>query len=169
MRAYFDEFWCDQQFGFRSGTSTVDALYNVVSDIQSSRCEREVSAMALVDVAKAFDSIPHDILLRKLRRYGVIGTELSWLESYLSDREQIVDVRGSLSEKMGLSSGVPQRSVLGPTLFLIFINDLPYYSQCKVTMYADDTTLEISASNPFELETRAQLCMDAIVTWFDSN
>ena len=95
-----------------------------------------------LDFRKAFDCVDHMILISKLSKYGIRGIALDWFKSYLSDRYQCVAINNSLSEPKPVSCGVPQGSILGPLLFLIFINDFPNSSQhFHFTLFADDSTL----------------------------
>jgi ribonuclease P/MRP protein subunit RPP40 len=93
------------------------------------------------DLRKAFDTVNHGILLKKLSKVGVHGTELKWLENYLSERKQFVQVNGSPCNLLNILLGVPQGSILGPLLFLIYINDLPLCSKLCSYLFADDTTI----------------------------
>ena len=95
-----------------------------------------------IDLSKAFDTLNHDILLQKLKYYGITGTSVNLLQSYLSERCQYVEYNGHRSNTLPISTGVPRGSVLGPLLFLIYINDLPMVTGAfNMLMYADDTTL----------------------------
>ena len=101
-----------------------------------------------IDLSKTFDSLNHSILLKKLNHYGISGCSHKLFCSYLSDRSQYVDFNGQLSTELPISTGVPQGSVLGPLLFLIYINDLPLVSNIfTMLMYADDTTLYCNVNN----------------------
>ena len=101
-----------------------------------------------IDQSKAFDTLNHNILLSKLQYYGITGCSTDLLCSYLSGRCQFVAYNGSKSEELPIDIGVPQGSVLGPFLFLIYINDLPHVSNVfKMVMYADDTTLFCNIDN----------------------
>ena len=97
---------------------------------------------------KAFDTVDHAILIQKLSKYGIQGLELQWFKSYLSSRQQFTKVNGVESDIGSINCGVPQGSCLGPLLFLIYINDLSFaLKNCKVTLYADDTSISYSSKN----------------------
>ena len=106
-----------------------------------------------IDLKKAFDTVNHTILLKKLEHYGIRGVPLQWFESYLSDRKQFVSVNGHSSDELEMKHGVPQGSVLGPLLFLLYINDLPSISK-KLTFYlfADDTNIYFESSDLLHLQ-----------------
>ena len=100
-----------------------------------------------MDLSKAFDTLDHNILLNKLKYYGDTNTELSWFQSYLTERSQYVEINGITSNILTISTGVPQGSILGPLLFLIYMNDIPEVSTLfKYIVYADDTSLLNSLS-----------------------
>ena len=130
------------QFGFRPKYSTTHALINLTESIWQSLDEGSFGCGIFVDLQKAFDTVDHKILLHKLEHYGIRGICNDWLKSYLSDGKQFVSVNGYNSDLMPVDCGVPQGSVLGPLLFLIYINDLHKAIQyCKVHHFADDTNL----------------------------
>jgi Reverse transcriptase (RNA-dependent DNA polymerase) len=131
----------DHQYGFLSERSTADlltVLFQTWSDALDSGSE--IRAVSL-DISKAFDKVWHEGLLTKLKAYGIDGPLLNWLTDYLSNRSQAVCVDGFLSGSQPINAGVPQGSVLGPTLFLIFINDLLSLTSNPAHSFADDTTL----------------------------
>ena len=112
------------------------------------------TGVVMIDLHRAFDVVDHKLLLKKLQVYGLNTNSLKWFPSYLSVRYQKVCVNGKLSEPLGIHSGVPQGSVLGPALFLLFINDLPLVLKNKIGIYADDTTLYASAPTSAEVEEK---------------
>ena len=123
----------------------------------------------LIDLSKAFDTLDHDIMLSKLRYYGVSGTELKIFADYLLERFQYVDYSGICSKKLPITTGVPQGSVLGPLLFLIYINDLPTVSDIfNILMYVDDTTLFCNFDN-IRNETTINNEINNIYKWLCSN
>ena len=99
------------------------------------------TGVVMIDLRKAFDVADHKLLLKKRQVYGLNTNSLKWFQSYLSGRCQKVCVDGKLSEPLGIHSGVPQGSILGPALFLLFINDLPLVLKNNIGIYADDSTL----------------------------
>ena len=130
-----------KQSGFRSLHSVVTCLLKCTNDWYLDMDKGQYTAMIFVDLKKAFDTVNHEILLKKLEKYGVTGSENAWFASYLCNRRQFCRVNGVSSGLDDINCGVPQGSCLGPLLFMIYINDLPFSLQsCQVNMYADDTT-----------------------------
>ena len=131
----------DFQYGFRSSRSTADLL-TVVSDRIARAFNRSVATPAVaLDISKAFDRVWHAGLLHKLKSYGISGQILDLISSFLSNRRLRVVLDGKSSQEYPVNAGVPQGSILGPTLFLLYINDLPDDVICDIAIYADDTTL----------------------------
>ena len=131
----------DCQHGFRSKRSTELQLILTIHDIASSLQQNKSIHAAVLDFSKAINKVPHRCLLMKLERYGIHGNLLSWMESFLTKRVQSVICEGATSTSSPVTSGVPQGSVLGPLLFLTYINDLPNCLTSTVKLFADDTLL----------------------------
>lgn len=133
------------QFGFRLKKSTNDAMICILDNLQKELDNGKFSCGIFIDLKKAFDTVDHKILLGKLEHYGIRGVGLNWFKSYLSDRKQFVSIDNTNSETKLISCGVPQGSILGPLLFLVYINDLnKAILSSKVFHFADDTSLILS-------------------------
>ena len=133
----------NSQYGFRSGHNTAHATMDFIKDIEDTIEQNEYAVGVFCDLSKAFDTLNHNILLTKLDHYGIRGTALQWFTSYLNGRKQYVEWHGHKSQAAAIETGVPQGSILGPLLFLIYINDLPSSTKFKTVIYADDTNLLI--------------------------
>ena len=132
----------DLQFGFRQNHSTNHALLSMTQEIKDTIEKGKIAIGVFVDFQKAFDTVNHQILLRKLHHYGIRGSANDWFKSYLTKRRQCVSINGTTSESLYTKHGVPQGSVLGPLLFLIYINDLHNcIKHSTVRHFADDTNL----------------------------
>ena len=155
------------QYGFRPGHSTADALLEVTEAIRTSLNNKKQPLSIMLDFRKAFDTVNHKMLLMKLERYGIRGNILSFIRSYLSNRTQVLSLHNANSQPHVVGSGVPQGSILGPLLFLLYINDLP--SVCTVvkpTIFADDTCLNGGHSNE---QSTIQLDLREVDTWLSTN
>ena len=136
------------QYGFRKNHSTINAVTELVSHVIKAMNRRENTISVFLDLSKAFDTVNHNILLRKLEFYGIRGIALEWFKHYLTGRKQYVLYNNTQSSKQYITCGVPQGSVLGPLLFLIYINDIPNcLKYSKSIVFADDTTIFASCKN----------------------
>ena len=135
------------QFGFRSSRSCVTQLLKVIKDWFDDMDNNIVWDTIYLDFAKAFDRVPHKRLVNKLKAYGISGNLLKWISDFLSDRKQRVKVGDKWSDWIEVLSGIPQGSVLGPLLFLIFIHDLPENVLSRIVIFADDTKLYNQRNN----------------------
>ena len=136
------------QYGFRKNHSTELAATELLDRLTQDTMKEQNPFSIFIDLSKAFDTLDHEILLYKLKRLGIHGNRLSWFKSYLSNRSQYIEMNGTVSETLPITTGVPQGSLLGPTLFLIYINDISKASSFfKFICYADDTTLVSSIAS----------------------
>ena len=139
-------FFNKYQNGFISKSSTESAVFDMVSQLQTAWDNKEVAAALFVDLKKAFGTVSHNVLLDKLPGIGVRGVALSWFKNYLSGREQFVVVENAISETLPVVYGVPQGSILGPILFLIYMNDIGNLDLAGTPyLFADDTTTSYRA------------------------
>ena len=142
----------EHQFGFCPKFSTEYAIVDIYDKLTKNLDNSLTSCAIFLDLAKAFETVSHDILLRKLEKYGFRGNTLKLLTSYLKDRYQFVKLGSAKSEISLIEFGVPQGSILGPILFLLYINDLADNTNLFVKLYADDTFLSAANSDPKVLE-----------------
>ena len=158
------------QFGFRAGFSTSHSLISITETIKKTIDEKKYGCGIFIDLKKAFDTVNHDILLQKLEHYGIRDIALSWFNSYLTGRKQYVHLNGVNSMINNITCGVPQGSVLGPLLFLIYINDLPNISKkLKFYLFADDTNIYYESKNLKSLEKTVNKELDKLHDWLCLN
>ena len=130
------------QYGFRKIHSTELASVELVDRIRLDIDQGNIPLSVFLDLSKALDTLDHSILLKKLRFYGILGTSLQWFSGYLMNRKQLVDCDGTFFTLTNLTTGVPQGSILGPLLFIIYMNDIHETSEnFRAILYADDTSL----------------------------
>ena len=160
-----------RQSGFRSLHSTVTALLQATDNWAHNIDKGNVNAVVFLDLKKVFDTVDHNILLSKLTFSGVnIGTTHDWFKSYLNNRMQKCSVNGTLSSAKILTCGIPQGTILGQLLFLLYINDLP---NCLVNseplMYADDTHLTYASNNIEDIECTLNRDLANVSDWLKAN
>ena len=159
------------QYGFRKAHSTSHPIIHFLNKIHNAlnKNNPELTLGIFLDLKKAFDTVDHSILLQKMDHYGFKGTVNLWFKNYLKDRQQFVNINGINSDTLAMSCGVPQGSVLGPLLFLIFINDLPNTTNFLTLLFADDTTFQLSGQNVQELFQTANIELNKAAIWFQTN
>lgn len=169
IQNYFEnnKLFQDTQHGFRKGRSTVTAALDLTRKIRKGFEDRESVALTLCDLSKAFDCISHKILLNKLKCYGVEGVVLATLQSYMENRKQVVSVHGAMSQVQKLEYGVPQGSVIGPLLFLIYVNDMGCNN--NMLQFADDTTLLGNGKTAAEALQATDVLFQNTKEWFIKN
>ena len=158
------------QFGFQKNKSTTLTITDICNKLVESIEKKHFSCCIFLDFAKAFDTVDHEILISKLEYYGIRGIALDWFRSYLKDRTQRVYVGGQLSDSLSITYGVPQGSVLGPLLFLLYINDIPQASKIiGFHLFADDTSLFFSHPNLNVIEDTVNAELRKISDWLIAN
>ena len=158
------------QSGFRPSHSTDTALIDMVDDWLTNINAGKLTGVAFIDLRKAFDTVNYDILLKKLCNIGASYNTIKWFKSYLTERKQRVSFNGVVSGSSQLNTGVPQGSILGPLLFLIFINDMPdVIKHGKICMYADDTTLYVEGNDVNVISKQLTEDMENIAVWLNNN
>ena len=173
LSGYLEKFnlLTEHQNGFRGDHSTQTALGTALDHIYQALNDKQHVMGIFFDMSKAFDTVDHDLLLRKLDWVGVRGPALSWVRSYLVDRSQRVEMDGVRSDSQNIKTGTPQGSCLSPTLFNVFINDLPLSLSSKgyPVLYADDSNVIVKGSGIAEIAEKSNAAAQAMTTWCDLN
>lgn len=157
----------DSQHGFRKLRSCETQLLELTEELTERTENGKQTDILVMDFSKAFDRVNHSLLLHKLTRYGVTGTTAAWIASFLQDRRQSVVVNGCKSSFVNVKSGVPQGSVLGPSLFLVYINDLPNALTSQARLFADDTAVYRMVTNDEE-QNDLQQDLQRLEVWENS-
>ena len=159
-----------RQFGFRPQHSTLTALQDLTTELYTNSDNNNYTIGVFLDLSKAFDTVNHEILLHKLNHYGVRGVSNEWFSSYLTGRKQCTVFNGTNSDWLPISCGVPQGSILGPLLFLIYVNDLPCaVPQLSTIMFADDTNVFYSHPNIDTAIHNTNSHLIHLSDWFKAN
>ena len=162
-----NSFMSGNQYGFRSKRSGIDAIMSITEFIRTEIDRKSLGQVCFIDLQKAFDKLDHNILLQKIEKYEYRGPIHDMMKNYLSDRWQYVDMNGKDTNQKRIKTAVPQGSVLGPFLFLLYINNLDSSSgNSKVSMFADDTTIFNAKKN---VSFTRQPEIDSISDWMTSN
>ena len=158
------------QHAYRPNHSTVTCLADLVDEVRRRRDKNETVGVIGMDLSKAFDSINHNILLKKLIEIGVGPNVVTWMKSYLTNRKQVVKFKNEISDQNIVLSGVPQGSILGPVLFIIFTNSLSNDLQkYKLSSYADDSQIIISADSPKKMKEEIEEVLKIAQQWYTSH
>ena len=158
------------QYGFRKAHSTQHAILDIVNTIETNMDKRSFSCGVFIDLKKAFDTVDHKILLDKLHHYGFRGIINKWFSSYLEDRTQTTQIGSLISPEENIAFGVPQGSVSGPLLFLIYVNGIQECSEkLKFFLFADDTNIVYADNNLKSLDDIVNLELRKLCDWLTTN
>ena len=167
-----NELFYMHQYGFRKKHSTMHPILQLLNKIYTEKDNNTPKQCMgiFIDISKAFDTLSHKILLSKLNRYGIRGVAYNWLKNYLINRKQFVEIDSTRSSLRNITCGVPQGSILGPLLFLIYINNISLSTtNAHILSYADDTTLLITGENINSLYLKDNDVLKELETWLKSN
>ena len=159
-----------RQFGFRHNHSTIHALLDLTEEIRMALDKNDFAVGIFLDFQRAFDTVDHSILLKKLEHYGIRGVANKWFASYLKNRRQFVSINGIVSDTIFMLLGVPQGSILGPLLFLIYINDFHQavlFSNSR--HFADDTNLLLTGNSLKKIQKKINIDLKLISKWLRAN
>ena len=159
------------QSGFRSSFSTDSALTYMCDKIRYNMDDGYLTGLVLLDLQKAFDTVNHDILLKKLSAVGADDSVVKWFSSYVSDRKQVVQINNITSQPMSTSCGVPQGSILGPLLFIIYVNDMSraINSDSDLYLYADDSAILVKGKDVHAIEDKLSSDLGNVKLWLEEN
>jgi exonuclease III len=173
-----ENIFTQEQFGFRKNRSTILAIHSLLNTIAKCLNSRLPVLSVFMDMSKAFDFVCHKTLLSKIYAYGIRGLAYDLIKSYLSNRKQLTEITQintdklevkTMSESRVVKYGVPQGSILGPLLFILYINDLPRVVQNQMVLFADDSTLIVECDKAETYESRTNNAVNNIIEWFDKN
>jgi sarcosine oxidase/L-pipecolate oxidase len=159
----------ENQFGFQEGFSTMHHLLKLTNYVTNEINKKNYTVGIFLDLKKGFDTVPHRILLKKLEKLGIRGMALRWFTNYLNGRSQKVEIDGCLSDIEYLTISIMQGSILGPILFLCFINDMPNCTELLSLLFADDTACLTSGPDLKAVISKANTELQKISQWFRAN
>ena len=160
------------QFAYLKNRSTQTALHQILDECMYNTDIGNLNMVCCLDLSKGFDTLSHEIILHQFKKYGITSTNLLWFQSYLSNRQQMIKFDSNISSVNYLNTGVPQGTVLGPIIFLIYVNDLTKINNtipATIIMYADDTTLLCKGKTALELKSNTEASLRYVHQWFKSN
>uniref|UniRef100_A0A8C6LAH3 Reverse transcriptase domain-containing protein n=1 Tax=Nothobranchius furzeri TaxID=105023 RepID=A0A8C6LAH3_NOTFU len=160
----------EQQYGFRRDRTTSLAIVDLVEKISDAIDNKQYAVGVFLDLTKAFDTVNHDLLIKKLCRYGIRGVAYDWIKSYLENRLQYVHINNTDSQLLTVTTGIPQGSVLGPLLFILYINDICLVSKTlHFILFADDTNVLSFGKDLITLMDKVEKELNALKCWFNLN
>ena len=159
------------QYGFRPRHSTIHPIIHLLNKIAiaNDKPSKDLTLSVFIDLSKAFDTISHNILLKKMENLGIRGVARTWFENYLSNRHQYMELYGKKSNRKVVTCGVPQGSILGPILFLMYVNDIHKCTSLDVLSFADDTTILCSSYDIKALYDEMNFELGKLSEWFKAN
>ena len=158
------------QSAYKKYHNTQTSLHRVIDDWLENMNDNVFTGVCLLDIKKCFDSIDHAILLKKMSYYGIRNGEYKLFKSYLTDRKQVVSCKNEVSYDKNINIGVPQGSVLGPVLFMLFVNDLSQHTYLgAANLYADDCLIYCTGNDVSNVNETLQMCIDDVTNWYDKN